>query len=211
MKRHAVIGASSGTGSAITHLLAKRGDHVTAISRRPSPAQPNVTGVAADVRDAAALKDALAGEIDTVFYTVDIHGFRKSKALVYSVMVLGCINAMEAAAKAGAKRFVLLSVIGAERPSFTWSLLNFLKPGMRANVLQREHALEQSGLPYTIVRAPRLVDGLAEEGNTLAPATRTRLGMKRSISRHELARLMIAAADSADTGGRSTWDVVKHG
>lgn len=210
MKRHVVIGASSGTGNAITGLLAKRGDHVIAISRRPSSAQANVTGVAADVRDAAALSAAFVGEIDTVFYTVDIHGFRKPKAEVHSVMVLGCINAMEAAVKAGAKRFVLLSVIGAEQSSFVWSLLDFLKPGMQANVLQREHALERSGLPYIIVRAPRLDDGMAEEGNILAPASSTKLGMKRSISRQELARLMIEAVDSAKTGERSTWDVVKQ-
>jgi hypothetical protein len=82
---------------------------------------------------------------------------------------------------------------------------------MQANVLQREHALQRAGLPYVIVRAPRLNDGMDEEGNTLAPASSTRLRMKHSISRQSLARLMIAAVDSAKPGERSTWDVVKQG
>lgn len=210
MNRYAVIGASSGTGHAITSLLAARGDHVIAISRRGATAETGVTPVAADVQDAAALERALSGELDAVFFTVDIHGFRRPKEDIHNVMAIGCTNAMQAAIKVGAKQFVLLSVMGAENPSLVWSLLNFVKPGMQDNVLLREQALKRSGLPYIIVRAPRLDNTAAGSGNTLALVTNQTLGMKRSVSRNELARLMVGASDTVPAYEGSTWDVVKN-
>jgi uncharacterized protein YbjT (DUF2867 family) len=207
MKRYAVIGASSGTGHAIAELLAARGDHVTAISRTPTEDRPNVSSVAADVQDAASLVRALPGDLDTVFFTVDIHGFRKPKTDIYNVMVRGCTNAVEAAIKCGARRFVLLSVIGAEDASWVWWLLNAVKPGMQENVMRREQALKRSGLPYIIVRAPKLDDSKTAEGHVLAPTSPQKLGMKQSISRRELASLMVLAADAGSEREGATWDI----
>lgn len=210
MTRYAVVGASSGTGEAITQLLSARGDHVIAISRRPAAARDNVTPVAADVQDAASLEKALGDGIDTVFFTVDTHGFRKPRADIHSVMVRGCIHAMEAAIKKGARRFVLLSVIGAEDSSWIWWLLNAVKPGMQENVLEREEALKQSGIPYIIVRAPRLDDAKLTHGSSLKPSSRQRLGMKPHISRQELAYLMVHAADAGTFYEGATWDVASE-
>jgi uncharacterized protein YbjT (DUF2867 family) len=209
MKHYAVIGASNGTGHAIAELLAARGDHVTAISRKPTGDRPNVFPVAADVQDAASLVRALPDHLDTVFFTVDIHGFRKPKNDIYNVMVRGCNNAVEAAIKRGARRFVLLSVIGAEDASWVWWLLNAVKPGIQENLMQREQALKHSGLPYIIVRAPKLDDSKASEGHVLAQTSRQKLGMKQSISRRELASLMVLAADAGPEREGATWDVAE--
>lgn len=207
MTVHAVIGASSGTGEAITRLLAARGDRVIAVSRRPGVARENVTPAAVDVLDAAVLEEALPAGLDTVFFTVDIHGFRKPRAEIHDVMVRGCIHAMEAAIAKGARRFVLLSVLGAEDSSWVWWLLNAAKPGMQANVLQREQALKASGLPYIIVRAPRLDDTKPTHGHRLIPSRRQVLQMKPHISRQELAGLLVQAADAGSSYEGATWDI----
>lgn len=209
MKRYAVVGASSGTGLAITQRLAARGDHVTAISRRSMEASINVAPVAADVRDRESLEIALPEQLDTVFFTVDIHGFRKPRGDIRHVMVDGCVHAMEAALKRGARRFILLSVIGANRSSWVWQLLNAVKPGMRANILEREEALRRSGMPFIIVRAPRLSDALAEGTHTLSRASTKKLGMGQSVSRTELGRLLLAVADAGTSYEGATWDVVQ--
>ncbi|MCK8783952.1 NAD(P)-dependent oxidoreductase [Roseomonas sp. NAR14] len=61
--RIAVIGATGRAGREITAELARRGHHVTAISRHPekTPADPNVTPRAGDATDAAGLPALLAG------------------------------------------------------------------------------------------------------------------------------------------------------
>lgn len=66
-----VVGASGITGSAIvSHLLAEGGWHILALSRRAPAADPRVTHVPADLRDAEDLAHALRGTAPThVFFT----------------------------------------------------------------------------------------------------------------------------------------------
>ncbi|WP_300753817.1 NAD(P)-binding oxidoreductase [Janthinobacterium sp.] len=208
MKRYAVIGASSGTGREIVAALAARNDTVRAISRHPLPGSATVEPYAADVTDAKAMTDALAGGFDAVFYTVDIHGKKLTREQIRAVMYEGCVNAMAAAKEGGAKRFVLLSVIGPQRASWVWWLLSAMKPGMRDNIIRREQALMASGLGYVICRAPRLQDGSDTLATAAAPALRPpglRLDMRRHIKRGKLARALIDAADHAPAA--SVWDV----
>lgn len=196
MKRHAVIGASSGVGREIVERLACRGDRVRAIARRPQAAQDRVEPWAANVTDAAQMRHALEGGFDTVFFTVDIHGKGLRREQVRKVMVDGAANAVAAAKAAGARRFVLLSVIGPDKRSWVWWLLDALKPGMRANILERERALAASGIEFVIYRAARLLDGEDARATMVTPP-RHRLSMGRSIKRGNLAQALIDAADQA--------------
>jgi uncharacterized protein YbjT (DUF2867 family) len=205
MTRYAVIGASSGTGRQIVRYLADKHVQVRAISRRPLAAQEGVEPYAADVTDPASIAKALEGDFDAVFYTVDIHGLRNSREKVRSVMYDGCVNAIHTAAAAGTKRFVLLSVIGPDRPSWVWWILNATKPGMQRNVLDRERALINSGLAYVICRAPRLNDGPGRIIPVAATAPEHRLDMRMGISRTDLAQAMVRAAETAPE--RTIWDV----
>lgn len=205
MKRYAVVGASSGTGREIVRVLASRGSQVRAISRRPLPAQPNVEPYAADVTDVVSLTRALDEPFDAVFYTVDIHGMRQPREAIRAVMYTGCLNAMQAALAGGTKRFVLLSVIGADQSSWVWWLLNSMKRGMQRNILDREKALEADGIPYVILRAPRLNDGMGNPGSLSATPVQHRLDMKMGIARSDLALALISAADAAPANSR--WDV----
>ncbi|MDT7520513.1 NAD(P)H-binding protein [Rhodoferax sp. TBRC 17660] len=209
MKKFAVIGASSGTGLEIVRLLASSGQHVRAISRRPLPATELIEPYSADVTEPNAIARALDGDFDAVFFTADIHKRFASRQEVRSLMFDGFMNSIHAAKKhTKHPKIVLLSVIGPDKPSWVWHLLNLAKRGMQKNVVDREAALAQSGLPYVIVRAARLVNADDTTGQARAiavtPATH-RLDMKRTIARRELAKTLMAAAKSAPHG--SIWDV----
>ncbi|WP_162042926.1 NAD(P)H-binding protein [Undibacterium sp. YM2] len=214
MKEYAVVGASSGTGLAITRLLASQGHTVRAIARKPPAATEFIKPVVADVGKPDAIAAALAGELEAVFFTVDIHKAFASKQLIRSVMFDGFVNVLNGIQRhAKPPRIILLSVMGPGKSSLTWHLLNLAKRGMQKNIVDREQALLDSGLPYVILRAPRLVDVLENGIETTRPATAAmlsaqanhRLDMKRTIARPDLAAAMVAAASSAPED--SVWDV----
>jgi uncharacterized protein YbjT (DUF2867 family) len=206
MKRYAVVGAGGGTGLALVRNFAGRRTCVRAISRRPPKAGPFIEPFAADVTDARSIARALDGEFDAVFYTVDIHGRFQPRQDIRAVMFEGCVNAMQAAEQAAAPpKFVLLSVIGPDRPSWVWWVLNASKPGMRRNILDREHALKGSGLSYVICRAAKLNDEAGGSVPVAATPPRHKLDLKKRIPRSDLARALILAAERAPRN--TTWDV----
>lgn len=205
MERCAVIGASSGTGLAIVRRLEQDGVRVRAISRHPPAESAYVEPFEADVTDPSALSRALEGDFDAVFYTVDIHGLFNSREQVRAVMYDGFVNTIRAARARGTPRIVLLSVIGSERGSWVWSLLGAVKRGMKRNVIDRERAVADSGLPYVICRAPKLDDKPGGTTTTAATSPQHRLDMKMGISRADLATALIRAADAAPEN--SVWDV----
>lgn len=204
--RYAVVGASKGTGKAIVDLLVSGGHTVRAISRHPQGVTSLVEPVAADVTDPQSIAQALQGQFDAVFFTVEIRGMTNSRAQVRSVMLDGCVNTIRAAgASADAPKFVLLSVIGPDRPSWVWWILNSMKRGMKSNILAREEALKSSGLSYVICRAPKLGDGPGGNASLGGSACHHKLDMKMGIDRVDLARVLVAAAQNAPA--RTSWDV----
>jgi uncharacterized protein YbjT (DUF2867 family) len=206
MKRYAVIGASSGTGLALVHLLAGEQNAVRAISRRPPEASPLIEPFGADVTDAQSIAKALDGEFDAVFYTVDIHGLFKRRDEIRAVMFEGCQNAIHAAEQIAVRpKFVLLSVMGVDRSSWMWWVLNMTKPGMQRNILEREQVVKESALSYVICRAPKLNDRSRGVVPVAATPPQHELDMNRSIPRADLARALFLAAERAPVN--TTWDV----
>ena len=212
MKRYAVIGPSSGTGLALVNLLAAQRSVVRAISRRPPLEAPFIEPWAADVTDPPSIATALDAPFDAVFYTVDIHGLFLPREAIRATMVDGCLNAL-AGVKAATvahrlappARFVLLSVIGPDRPSWVWWLLNASKRGMQRNLLDREHAVMSSSQPYVICRAPRLNDRESDGAPLWATPAQHALDMSNDIARVDLARALVLAARYAPVD--SIWDV----
>jgi hypothetical protein len=205
MKSFAVVGASSGTGLALVKLLEKNKLHVRAISRNPPAVSEFIEPFAADVTDIDSISKALAGNFSTVFFTVDIHGLN-SRETVRRLMYHGCVNAIKAASKnLIPPKFVLLSVMGSEKSSWVWWLLNAIKPGMRKNIIDREKALRNSRLAYVICRAPKLNDEPASGTVISASVPKHKLTMNISISRQDLAQVLFKASQTAPQD--TTWDI----
>jgi uncharacterized protein YbjT (DUF2867 family) len=139
-----VIGGSGLIGSRVVTQLRARGHEVLAAS--PSTGVNTVTG--------EGLKDAFAGA-DVVVDVANSPSFEAAAALAFFEAAGRNIFAAEKAA--GAKLHVALSVVGTER------LLEF---GYFGAKLAQERLIENSGVPYTIVRATQFfefVGGIAQE------------------------------------------------
>lgn len=130
--RVAVIGGTGYVGPAIVAAMREEGHHVEALSRR--------TGF--DINDPSSIK--LDG-YDAVAHLVSI---RRGKEQDFQRTAEGARNVVDAAKKAGVKRFLLMSANGCDSGS---------TPYYRAK-LAMEDAVKKSGLKWTIFR-PSYVSG----------------------------------------------------
>ena len=139
-----VTGGTGGLGGHVVPLLRAAGYDLRLLSRKQHDAEPGVEYVTGDLMaeegaDAAAgtLDAALAG-IDTVLHMA---GGKKGDDVATR-------NLARAAARAGVRHLVYISVIGADTVPVAWLR-------MKATA---EHAIQDSGVPYTILRAAQFHD-----------------------------------------------------
>lgn len=139
-----LAGGTGHLGSALVELLAGHGMGVRILSRKPSqsraPIAEGVEYVAGDVRVASSLGSALAG-VETVISAVT--GFGPGGDGPRGVDLEGNRNLIAAAAPAGAKHFILVSIHGAssDHPMELY----------RAKFMAEER-LRESRLEWTIIR-----------------------------------------------------------
>ena len=114
--RVAVTGASGFIGSAITRRLLERGASVVAVTE-PAATLWNLRNLdvevqPADVRDATAVRRALAGS-RFVFHTAALYGFwARDPSVFYAVNVDGTRHVLDAARAEGVERIVYTSTVG---------------------------------------------------------------------------------------------------
>lgn len=112
----AVTGAAGFIGSAIVRRLLERGARVVAVTE-PSGDRTNLDGLdveirMADVRDAPAVRAAVAG-CRFVVHAAALYGFwAREPRLFYDVNVTGSRNVVEAAVAEGCERIVYTSTVG---------------------------------------------------------------------------------------------------
>ena len=210
---YCVIGCTRGTGLQIARQLAERGAPVLGVARDPAKARnllPAAVEIrAGDVTDPGSLRTARLGACRAIFFAVDVtggvggRGFFKPASEIRSVTYQGLVNVVDAARAAGfAGRFVLLSGMGSELPSFTGRLLNAIKGDLQRNQRDRNAYLRNSGLDWSIGRGGILTDepgGRADIGIT--PPLH-RLSLLRRLARADFARALIAAADAPAASAR---------
>jgi uncharacterized protein YbjT (DUF2867 family) len=126
----AVTGATGRVGAPLVEILKQRGHEVVAISRS--------NGV--DVISGEGLDDALAG-VDTIVDTAT--GPSPDQASATEFFTTSARNIQRAGAAAGAKRVVVISIIGIDR----------FEGGYNAAKAAQENALLEGPLPVRIVRA----------------------------------------------------------
>jgi len=145
-----VVGATGFLGSKIQRQL-EQNPTITlrAMSRRGAPADATaaVEWVHGDLMDPASLDAALKG-VDVVVSSAN--GYMKE---TIDADFQGNKNLIEAAARAGVKRFVFLSIVACEAAPEV--------PHFHAKKVA-EDLIKGSGLPYVFVRAPAFLDQSAD-------------------------------------------------
>jgi len=210
---YCVIGCTRGTGLQIARQLAQRGASVLGLARDPAKARdllPAAVEVrAGDVIDPGSLRAEGLGACRAIFFAVDItggvggRGFFKPASQIRAVTYEGLVNVVDAAkAAAFAGRFILLSGMGSELPSFTGRLLNAIKGDLQRNQRDRDAYLRNSGLDWSIGRGGILTDEPGGRADILITPPIHRLSVFRRVARADFARALIAAAEAPAASGR---------
>lgn len=189
-----VIGANGNTGTRVVHLL-KEGGHQPRALIRHVDQKPKFDAMATET-----VRGDLEGDVrhavngcDAVIFTAG-SGARTPPEKTDAVDRDGAIRAIDAAAEAGARRFVMLSAMGADPRSQGHQISHYF----RAKGAADEH-LSGSGLDFTIVRPGRLSNRPAA---TYIDAGE-RLGRQGEISRDDLAEVLVACLDLPNTRGKT--------
>jgi uncharacterized protein YbjT (DUF2867 family) len=153
-----VTGSTGTLGRAVVPRLAGAGCQVRSLSRRPPPpATPAGAWATGDLRRNAGLDQAVAGMDVIVHCATSLTGGDQNAAA----------NLIAAARRAGAPHLVYISIAGIDRVPL----------GYYKAKLATERLIEESGLPWTILRATqfhelilRLCETLARPPVMLVPA-----------------------------------------
>lgn len=182
----AITGATGFVGQALLDRAAKVKLPVRAMARRPQEGRPSVEWIAGDLADTAAL-DILMQGAEAVIHvaglvSADAEGFEAAN-------VIGTLNVIEAARRAGVPRLVFVSSLSAREPEL--SLYG-------ASKARAEKLVMASGLDWTIVRPPAIYGFRDKEMLELFKAAKwgvipmpQREGRASYIHVEDLARLLV--------------------
>jgi nucleoside-diphosphate-sugar epimerase len=213
-----IIGATSGTGLLITRQLLQGGLRVRVVARDPDKARrvlDNQVEVRhGDVTDVPSIGAAIAEDCTAIFFTVaagggiDGRGMFALGSMIREVTYQGLLNVVDAARSIGfSGRIILPSLVGVDRPSLLIRFLDKIKPGLQRNLIERELYIRASGLDYTVLRAPILTNAPAGGVNLQITRAINKLTARSKISRGDLARVMILAAQQP-AASRKTFELL---
>ncbi|MEZ5565909.1 MAG: SDR family oxidoreductase [Gammaproteobacteria bacterium] len=192
-----IAGATRGTGLEIARILTGRGDAVSALVR-PAADLSRISGLPVklckgDILDPQAVQAAFgSGQFKAVVCTVG--GKRGEPRPDFE----GTRNLVDAAGKAGVRRFLFVTAIGAgdSRDTVNPKVLEFLG-AVLAEKTRAEDYLMASGLDYTILR-PGGMNSDPASGTAIRTEDRSVMGV---INRADLARLVVDCLDDPGTIG----------
>jgi uncharacterized protein YbjT (DUF2867 family) len=212
-----IVGATRGTGLQIASQLLQRGKPVRVVARDHETARrllgDRAQVLRADVTVPSSLRTALDADCRAIFFAVDITGgiggrsFFGSASKIRGVTYQGLVNVVEAARANGfGGRIVLLSGMGADRPSLAGAILNAIKGNLQKNMVDREWYLESCGLDYTVGRGAILTDEPGGQQRVRVTAPTHSLDFRCRLARADFARVLIVASELA-AASRKIYDV----
>jgi uncharacterized protein YbjT (DUF2867 family) len=192
-----IAGGHGKIGLLLGRLLADRGDRVRGLIRKPEQAgdleligvEPVVFDLENDDRD---LGDLIAGADAAVFAAGAGPGSGAQRKLTMDRD--GAIRLIEACRSAGAKRYVMVSSMGA-RPGITGD--DVFQVYLRAK-FEADEALRASDLDWTVIRPGSLTDDPGQGRIALAPE----LG-RGQIPRSDVAATLAAVLGAPNTIGKT--------
>ncbi len=201
-----VLGASGATGQLLVSQALEQGHHVTALARHPAAIgarHPQLHVVAFDVLTPTVDLAPVVAAADAVLSAL---GSRERRpTTVYSAGVARVATAM---AQQGVRRLLCISSDGIAVPAgVPWAqrvvmaqIIQRLYRHQYDDMARMERYLTRSTLDWTVMRAPRLIDG--------PPTGHTRVSLGApildggSLRRADLAQFMIDAVTKPETFGR---------
>ena len=196
-----VIGGTRATGLEIVKVLRARGDEVVVLAREGSDATAaerlGARIVRGDAMKPADLAAAFAASGSGKGYRAVVSTLGGRSVDGERPDFEGNRNAIDAA-RAGVRRFVLVTVIGAGESfkAAPWLSRRFLAKVMEAKT-RAEDYLKASGLDYTVIRPGGLLDGEPEGQSYLTGDARAMSWIRRS----DLALLAVQALDDRRAAG----------
>jgi uncharacterized protein YbjT (DUF2867 family) len=202
-----VVGASQGTGAESVKAALAKGHQVTAFARNPQKLaleNASLTKQPGDFFKPADLERVMPGH-DAVIITASISKLSTFKEIP-NYFSQGTACTIEAMKKAGVKRLVVLSALGAgesravSNPILRMLMVDWiLKPAFSDHDRQ-EKLVKESGLEWVIARPTRLTNGPAQKKYQAKIAVESVPG---SISRADVADFMVEACVKPDWVGHA--------
>ena len=202
-----VAGANGQTARQLTRMLVENGHEVRGLIRKEEQMQ-NVESDGAEPALVDLEQDEADGKVgeavegcDAVIFAAGAgpgSGNERKETMDRD----GAIKLIEAAEKHGARRYLMLSTMGADDPE---SRDEKMQPYMRAKG-EADERLRNSGLDYTVIRPGRLTDD-AGTGNIAAAESLDQYG---EIPREDVARTFVAALEAENTPGK-TFEILSGG
>jgi uncharacterized protein YbjT (DUF2867 family) len=197
MENILVAGANGTTGKVIVRLLCQSDDFnpIAMVRKKEDFAQfedHNIQTVLADLED--DLASVFDTSIDRVIFAAGSGGKN-----VIGVDQEGAKKLMDASKKAGVKKFVMLSSMGADKPEEATQLQDYLKAKHNADVY-----LKNSGLHYSIVRPGTLTNEPPIDSIKLEP----KLGKHGEISRADVAQTLVQSLYD-QVAPNATFEIIK--
>ena len=183
-------------GLRLLRLLAERGDRARGLIRNPDQSQDladaGAEPVICDLEQEDDIGPCVEGADAVVFAAGAGPGSGAERKRTMDLG--GAVKLIDAARKAGIRRYVIVSAIGADRPE---QASEQMRPYIEAKA-EADRRLEESGLDYTIVRPGRLTDepgtGLVQAGPTVE---------RGDIPRDDVAGALAAVLDADNTVGKA--------
>jgi uncharacterized protein YbjT (DUF2867 family) len=190
-----VAGANGQIGKHVVRLLAEEGHEVRALIRDESQAsglrelggEPVVADLEGEVAHTVEGCDAV------IFSAGGGPGSGAEKK--ETVDRQGAVKLIEAAKEDGARRYVMVSAMGAADPE---SGSEAMQPYLFAKA-RADQALQESGLDYTIVRPGSLTNEPGTGRVEIAPS----LGKRGEIPREDVASTIVATLERQNTFGKT--------
>jgi uncharacterized protein YbjT (DUF2867 family) len=144
-----VTGGTGGLGRRVVARLLDKGRTVRVLSRHPGDLKANVEYLAGDLVTNRGVDEAFSG-VDIVVHCAGVGKIKEDTAQAQNLVV--------AAKRARVRHVVGISVVGAERVPVR-SALDRSMFAYFASQRSKELVIEQSGLPWTNLRATQFYDG----------------------------------------------------
>ena len=187
-----VAGATGNTGSRLVHELCERGHNPVALVRESSDTGQLPANAERRLGDLTNLQDSVAEGCEVVIFAAGSGG-DTSGEMTDKVDRDGAIDLIDKAAKSGARRFVMLSSVGAGDPDPQSDLARYLQAKHDAD----EH-LKDSTLEYAILRPVALTDDDATGSVILGDE----VDPKGKAARGDVAVLLADAAEKDEWVGQ---------